>query len=59
MGNAFYYSREHLPLKDNPNLIGLDLDWYLTQYQRVYKYIPLIERPSFSAFIIAALIQDR
>ena len=32
MSNAFYYSKEHISLKDNPKFIGIDIDWYLSAY---------------------------
>jgi hypothetical protein len=58
MSNAFYYSKEHILLKDNPDLIGIDIDWYLTQYKRVYQGISLTKRPPFSKFVGAVLNQE-
>jgi hypothetical protein len=55
MSNAFYYSKEHIPLKNNPELVGIDIDWYLSQYQRLYKHLSLLKRPQFSKFISSIL----
>lgn len=58
MSNAFYYSKEHVSIKNNAELVGIDIDWYLSQYQRVYKGISLLKRPLFSKFISSILNQE-